>query len=108
MIIAVIDSGIAYDHPDLAANMWKNPGEIPNDGIDNDGNGLVDDVFGYDFRSGDSEPMDPIDLTAAPLGAIPAMAHMLPARSGQSATIIPASPESCISQTDGAESRRRG
>ena len=59
MIIGVIDTGIAYDHPDLAANMWKNPGEIPNDGIDNDGNGLVDDVFGYDFRSDDSEPMDP-------------------------------------------------
>ena len=63
VIIAVIDSGIAYDHPDLAANMWRNPGEIPNDGIDNDGNGRVDDVFGYDFHSDDSEPMDPIDLT---------------------------------------------
>ncbi|TKB62414.1 MAG: hypothetical protein E8D49_01540, partial [Nitrospira sp.] len=71
VIIAVIDSGIAYDHPDLAANMWRNPGEIPNDGIDNDGNGLVDDVFGYDFRSGDSEPMDPIDLTAGTTGGNP-------------------------------------
>jgi subtilisin family serine protease len=60
VIIGVIDSGIAYDHPDLAANIWKNPGEIPNDRIDNDGNGLVDDVFGYDFRSGDNEPMDPL------------------------------------------------
>jgi len=64
VIIAVIDSGIAYDHPDLAANMWTNPGEIANDGIDNDGNGLIDDFFGYDFRYNDSEPMDPIDLTA--------------------------------------------
>jgi subtilisin family serine protease len=71
VIIAVIDSGIAYDHPDLAANMWRNPGETPNDGIDNDGNGLVDDVFGYDFRSGDSEPMDPIDLTAGTTGGNP-------------------------------------
>ena len=62
VIIAVIDSGIAYDHPDLAANMWTNPGEIPNDGIDNDNNGLVDDYFGYDFRYDDSEPMDPINL----------------------------------------------
>ena len=68
VIIAVIDSGIAYDHPDLAANMWRNPGEIPNDGIDNDGNGLVDDIVGYDFGSNDSEPMDPIDLTAATTG----------------------------------------
>jgi subtilisin family serine protease len=57
--IGVIDTGIAYDHPDLAANMWRNPGETPNDGIDNEGNGLVDDVFGYDFRSGDNDPMDP-------------------------------------------------
>ncbi|MEK6764033.1 MAG: S8 family serine peptidase [Nitrospirota bacterium] len=71
VIIAVIDSGIAYDHPDLAANMWRNPGEIPNDGIDNDGNGLVDDVFGYDFRSNDSEPMDPIDLTVGATGGNP-------------------------------------
>ena len=71
VIIAVIDSGIAYDHPDLAANMWRNPGEIPNDGIDNDNNGFVDDVFGYDFRSDDSEPMDPIDLTASTTGGNP-------------------------------------
>ena len=71
VIIAVIDSGIAYDHPDLAANMWRNPGETPNDGIDNDRNGLVDDVFGYDFRSNDSEPMDPIDLTAGTTGGNP-------------------------------------
>jgi subtilisin family serine protease len=63
VIIGVIDSGIAYDHPDLAANMWKNPGEIPNDGVDNDGNEFVDDVFGYDFRYDDSEPMDPINFT---------------------------------------------
>ena len=60
MIIGVIDTGIAYDHPDLAANMWTNPGETPNDGIDNDNNGFVDDYFGYDFRYDDSEPMDPI------------------------------------------------
>jgi subtilisin family serine protease len=59
VIIGVIDTGIAYDHPDLATNMWKNQGEVPNDGIDNDGNGLVDDVFGYDFRDDDSEPIDP-------------------------------------------------
>ena len=59
VIIGVIDTGIAYDHTDLATNMWKNQEEIPNDGIDNDGNGLVDDVFGYNFRDDDSEPIDP-------------------------------------------------
>ena len=59
VIIGVIDTGIAYDHPDLAANMWINPGEIPDDGIDNDGNGFIDDVNGYDFFNNDPDPMDP-------------------------------------------------
>ena len=58
MIIGVVDTGIAYDHPDLAPNMWINTGEIPNDGIDNDGNGFIDDVNGYDFVNGDPDPMD--------------------------------------------------
>nr|WP_286177679.1 S8 family serine peptidase [Rhodopirellula sp. JC639] len=57
-LVAVIDTGVDYLHPDLAANMWSNPGEIPGDGIDNDGNGFVDDVHGYDFVSGDGDPMD--------------------------------------------------
>jgi subtilisin family serine protease len=46
-IVAVIDSGVDVSHPDLLANLWVNPGEIPNDGVDNDGNGVVDDVHGY-------------------------------------------------------------
>jgi subtilisin family serine protease len=58
VIIGVVDTGIAYDHPDLAPNIWVNPGEIPNDGIDNDGNGYIDDVNGYDFSSNDPDPMD--------------------------------------------------
>jgi subtilisin family serine protease len=58
VIIGVVDTGIAYDHPDLAQNMWINSGEIPNDGIDNDANGFIDDVNGYDFVNGDSDPMD--------------------------------------------------
>lgn len=49
VIVAVIDQGVKYDHEDLAANMWKNPGEIPGNGIDDDENGYVDDVFGYNF-----------------------------------------------------------
>jgi subtilisin family serine protease len=60
--IAVIDSGIAYDHPDLAPNIWRNPGEIAGDGVDNDNNGLIDDVHGWDFLMNDNDPMDPVDL----------------------------------------------
>lgn len=56
--VAVIDSGINVDHPDLAANIWTNLGEIPGDGIDNDGNGFIDDVHGYDFLNGDSTVYD--------------------------------------------------
>ncbi len=49
IIVAVVDEGVKYTHPDLAANMWKNSKEIPGNGIDDDGNGYVDDVYGYNF-----------------------------------------------------------
>jgi len=58
VVAAVIDTGVDYNHPDLAANMWHNPGEIPGNGIDDDGNGFVDDVYGWDFIDGDNDPMD--------------------------------------------------
>ena len=57
-IVAVIDTGIKYTHEDLAANMWTNTGEIPNNGVDDDNNGFVDDYHGYDFRFNDSNPDD--------------------------------------------------
>ena len=57
-IVAVIDTGVDYNHQDLAANMWHNLGETPGDGIDNDGNGYVDDIYGYDFANNDADPMD--------------------------------------------------
>jgi predicted outer membrane repeat protein len=56
--IAVIDSGVDYTHPDLAANIWTNPGEIAGNGIDDDGNGYIDDIHGYDFLNRDGDPMD--------------------------------------------------
>lgn len=59
VVCAVIDSGVDYNHPDLAANMWKNPNEVPDDGEDNDNNGYVDDIYGFDFVN--SEQSDPID-----------------------------------------------
>jgi subtilisin family serine protease len=58
VVVGVIDSGVDYSHPDLAANMWRNPGEVPADGIDNDGNGYADDVYGWDFANNDNAPMD--------------------------------------------------
>lgn len=58
VVVAVCDSGIKYDHPDLAANMWKNKGEKANNGKDDDGNGIVDDVHGYDAYNADGSPMD--------------------------------------------------
>jgi len=58
VVIAVIDTGLDYNHPDLAANAWSNPGEVAGDGIDNDRNGKIDDVHGYDFVNNDADPMD--------------------------------------------------
>jgi len=61
VIVAVIDTGIRYTHQDLSAQMWQNPGEsgaLASDGIDNDGNGYVDDVYGINAVTGSGNPMD--------------------------------------------------
>ena len=58
VIVAVIDTGVNLDHPDLVSNIWVNSMEIPGDGIDNDGNGYTDDIQGYDFYNNDSNPSD--------------------------------------------------
>ena len=58
LVIGVIDTGVDYTHPDLAGNIWTNPGEIAGNGIDDDGNGFIDDVHGYDFVNNDGDPMD--------------------------------------------------
>lgn len=58
VIVGIIDSGVDIDHPDLRNNIWTNPGEIAGDGIDNDSNGYVDDVNGFDFGEFDNNPRD--------------------------------------------------
>jgi len=58
VIVGVVDTGVLYDHPDLAENIWRNPLETPDNGVDDDGNGFIDDVVGWDFYSDDSDPED--------------------------------------------------
>ena len=58
IIVAVCDEGVKYTHPDLAANMWVNEGEIPGNGIDDDKNGYVDDIHGWNFLSTDKYPKE--------------------------------------------------
>ena len=58
VLVSVIDSGIDLKHADIDANLWKNPGEIAGNGVDDDGNGYVDDVHGWDFWNADRDPTD--------------------------------------------------
>lgn len=56
VVVAVIDWGVDLQHPDLATEMWTNASEIPDNGIDDDGNGYIDDVYGWDFANNDNDP----------------------------------------------------
>ncbi|MFH1120221.1 MAG: CARDB domain-containing protein [Bacteroidota bacterium] len=58
VVVGIIDTGIDYDHPDLSANIWTNSNEIPGNGIDDDDNGYIDDIHGWDFFYDDAEPTD--------------------------------------------------
>ncbi|MCO6429529.1 MAG: S8 family serine peptidase [Deltaproteobacteria bacterium] len=58
VIVAVVDTGVDYSHPDLADNMWFNTGEVSGNGIDDDGNGYIDDVYGWNAVSNNGNPMD--------------------------------------------------
>jgi len=58
VVVAMLDTGVDYTHSDLASRMWTNPGEIPDNGVDDDANGYVDDYYGYDFSLDTADPMD--------------------------------------------------
>ncbi|MEM9216733.1 MAG: S8 family peptidase [Cyanobacteria bacterium P01_F01_bin.150] len=58
IVVAVVDSGVSVHHPDINTNLWRNKGEIPNNGLDDDGNGFIDDVRGWDFIKSDNNPRD--------------------------------------------------
>ncbi len=64
VVVAIIDSGVNYLHEDLSPNMWQNPDEVPGNNLDDDDNGYIDDIYGYDFASDDSgfNDSDPMDM----------------------------------------------
>lgn len=74
-LIAVIDSGIDLNHPDIWPNLWKNPGEHPGDGIDNDGNGVIDDVHGYNAFDDNGNPSDGLSHGTHVAGTIGAVGN---------------------------------
>ncbi len=75
IVVAVVDTGVDYAHSDLANNIWFNTGEIPGNGLDDDGNGYTDDVFGIDTINGDSDPMDDVGHGTHCAGTIAAEAN---------------------------------
>lgn len=75
VVVAVLDSGIDYGHEDLAENIWVHPGEIAGNGVDDDGNGYVDDVHGIDTVDDDSDPADGGVHGTAVAGAIGAVGN---------------------------------
>ena len=75
LVVALIDSGMQVDHEDLSDNLFINPNEIPDHGLDDDGNGLVDDLHGWDFANDDNSPEDLVGHGTAMAGVIGAVGN---------------------------------
>ena len=70
VVVAVVDGGSEWFHEDLADNVWTNPDEIPENGMDDDSNGFIDDVHGINFANGDDSDNDPTGLSLTPQNAM--------------------------------------
>ncbi|MBI4280772.1 S8 family serine peptidase [Candidatus Uhrbacteria bacterium] len=68
VIVAVIDTGVDINHPDLTPNIWTNPGEVPGDGLDNERNGFIDDVHGWNFVEQNNDPRPQIERSLSRQG----------------------------------------
>ena len=68
-VIAIVDGGVDWRHEDLAANVWTNADEVAGNGLDDDGNGFIDDVHGVNFANGDASDNDPTGLPSTPFNA---------------------------------------
>lgn len=75
IVVAVIDTGLDYNHEDIAGNVWSNPGEIAGNGIDDDNNGYIDDTRGWDFVNNDNDPFDDNDHGTHVSGTIAAVGN---------------------------------
>ncbi|VAW51304.1 Serine protease, subtilase family, partial [hydrothermal vent metagenome] len=75
VIVGVIDSGLDYNHEDIVGNVWRNTGEIANNGIDDDRNGFIDDIRGWDFANNDNNPFDDNDHGTHVSGTVAAVGN---------------------------------